>query len=277
MWPFKPKKMNRCTYSTFNWNQLNVTDSPKPLYTYCCDSPIYTNHSHTYFMVLTREWTSRLETPILIRVFDQLLTKLKLYLGHIFTPNELPQLKTNGIPSIANHGNNRPYQPISPQEPCQSAKFRTIFPSSRWPPWRWKRCGRRIPIWMRPTPRAPQYRRVRGWWLIRRNRWAIWARLTWRNWWTRIQCQVHRRGRIDAKSWFDHLKLLFPNLAEPAEGTIRLAGSQLDYMGRVEVYHNHQWGSVCGFQWDRSDAEVVCRQLGFDTGSTISLQMKIGV
>ena len=59
--------------------------------------------------------------------------------------------------------------------------------------------------------------------------------------------------------------LLF--LAEPVEGTIRLAGSQLDYMGRVEVYHNHQWGSVCGFQWDRSDAEVVCRQLGFDTGN----------
>ena len=64
---------------------------------------------------------------------------------------------------------------------------------------------------------------------------------------------------------------LTTSIAEPAEGTIRLAGSQLDYMGRVEVYHNHQWGSVCGFQWDRADAEVVCRQLGFDTGRVIAV------
>ena len=68
-----------------------------------------------------------------------------------------------------------------------------------------------------------------------------------------------------------HTKTKTSLLAEPAEGTIRLAGSQLDYMGRVEVYHNHQWGSVCGFQWDRSDAEVVCRQLGFDTGRVIAV------
>ena len=48
------------------------------------------------------------------------------------------------------------------------------------------------------------------------------------------------------------------------QGTIRLQGGNAT-SGRVEICNNAVWGTVCDDLWGTQEAQVVCRQLGYQT------------
>jgi len=44
---------------------------------------------------------------------------------------------------------------------------------------------------------------------------------------------------------------------------VRLVGSNVTYKGRVEIFYNKTWGTVCDDGFSDAAAKMFCYQLGF--------------
>ena len=61
-----------------------------------------------------------------------------------------------------------------------------------------------------------------------------------------------------------------------SHGNLQLVDGRSSNEGRVEICINGVWGTVCHSSWGSSDAQVVCRQLGYSV-STGSIELGIGL
>ena len=57
---------------------------------------------------------------------------------------------------------------------------------------------------------------------------------------------------------------------------IRLVGANSTVEGRVEVFHDGEWGTVCDDSFDLNDAHVICRQLKLGRGVEARSRAKYG-
>ncbi|XP_071504911.1 neurotrypsin-like [Diadema antillarum] len=48
------------------------------------------------------------------------------------------------------------------------------------------------------------------------------------------------------------------------EHDVRLVDGPSPQAGRVEIFHENSWGTICDNTWSSTEAEVVCQQLGYD-------------
>ena len=62
-----------------------------------------------------------------------------------------------------------------------------------------------------------------------------------------------------------HKNICVLQLVACTQSEIRLQGGANSMTGRVEICINNVWGTVCDDFWGNSDAQVVCRQLGYAT------------
>ena len=64
------------------------------------------------------------------------------------------------------------------------------------------------------------------------------------------------------------LLLLITVLSENVtDGEVQLVGSNFTFEGRVEIYHNKEWGTICDDGWGVEESNVVCHQLGYMKGA----------
>jgi hypothetical protein len=59
-------------------------------------------------------------------------------------------------------------------------------------------------------------------------------------------------------------------VAGQRNGSLRLADGSLASQGRVEIYKNNEWGTICDDSWSIVDGGVACRELGYINATMVA-------
>ncbi|KAJ8034688.1 hypothetical protein HOLleu_21633 [Holothuria leucospilota] len=100
--------------------------------------------------------------------------------------------------------------------------------------------------------------------------------------WANVQCSGNELSVSEYHSylWYSHLCSHFNDAGVLCKANvtqdIRLVEGITNSSGRVEVFFNGEWGTVCNFGWDSVDADVVCRQLGYPSAIETYKNTSIG-
>ena len=52
---------------------------------------------------------------------------------------------------------------------------------------------------------------------------------------------------------------------------LHLVGGIHEFEGRLDVFYNGSWGTVCDRDWDLNDASVVCRMMGYGEATSAAV------
>lgn len=77
--------------------------------------------------------------------------------------------------------------------------------------------------------------------------------------------------------WLPSFLCQTPSPAQDGKIKFRLAGHPRKHNeGRIEVFYQGEWGTICDDDFTLANAEVLCRQLGFVSATAWSHSAKYG-
>ena len=70
---------------------------------------------------------------------------------------------------------------------------------------------------------------------------------------------------------------VMPAQADPADGDLRLRGGPSHNEGRLEIFHDNEWGTVCDDFFGRRDAKVACKQMDYTGAQAVLTDIAVAL